>query len=94
MIGAPLTRLGAEPLLTGRGRFVADVRVEGMLEAVVVRSRHAHARLVRIDARRALAMPGIHAVFTAPDVPAASTDAATGRGAYSTSMASSASSPR
>jgi CO/xanthine dehydrogenase Mo-binding subunit len=71
MIGAPLTRLGAEPLLTGRGRFVADVRLEGMLEAVVVRSRHAHARLVRIDARRALAMPGVHAVLTAADVPAA-----------------------
>jgi CO/xanthine dehydrogenase Mo-binding subunit len=69
MIGAPLTRLGAEPLLTGGGRFVADVRVDGLLEAAVLRSRHAHARLVRIDARRALAMPGIHAVLTAADVP-------------------------
>jgi carbon-monoxide dehydrogenase large subunit len=71
MIGAPLTRLGAEPLLTGRGRFVADVRADGMLEAVVVRSRHAHARLARVDARRALAMPGVRAVLTAVDVPAA-----------------------
>ncbi len=71
MIGAPLTRLGAEPLLTGRGRFVADVRVDGMLEAVVVRSRHAHARLARVDARRALAMPGVRAVLAAADVPTA-----------------------
>src|SRR5262245_34586390 len=72
MIGAPLTRLGAEPLLTGRGRFVADVRAEGALEAAVLRSRHAHPRLVSIDARRALAMPGgVRAVLTAADVPAA-----------------------
>jgi len=71
MIGASLTRLGAEPLLTGRGRFVADVRADGMLEAVVVRARHAHARLARVDARRALAMPGVRAVLTAADVPAA-----------------------
>ena len=70
MIGAPLTRLGAEPLLTGRGRFVADVRAPGVLEAVVLRSRHAHARLTRIDARRALATPGVVAVLTAADVPA------------------------
>ena len=70
MIGAPLARLGAEPLLTGRGRFVADVRAAGALDAVVLRARHAHARLVRIDARRALAMPGVHAVLTAADVPA------------------------
>jgi carbon-monoxide dehydrogenase large subunit len=71
MIGAPLTRLGAEPLLTGRGRFVADVRAEGALEAVVLRSRHAHARLGGIDARRALAMPGVRAVLTAADIPTA-----------------------
>ena len=70
MIGAPLTRIGAEPLLTGRGRFVADVRAAGALDAVVLRARHAHARLGRIDARRALAMPGVHAVLTAADVPA------------------------
>ena len=71
MIGASLTRLGAEPLLTGRGRFVADVRPEGALEAAVLRSRHAHARLVSVDARRALALPGVRVVLTAADVPAA-----------------------
>src|SRR4029450_8020209 len=71
MIGAPLTRLGAEPLLTGHGRFVADMRPEGALEAAVLRSRHAHAGLASIDARRALALPGVRAVLTAVDVPAA-----------------------
>jgi len=70
MIGASLTRLGAEPLLTGHGRFVADVRAEGMLEAAVLRSRHAHARIVRLDTRRARALPGVQAILTADDVPA------------------------
>jgi aerobic carbon-monoxide dehydrogenase large subunit len=71
VIGASLSRLGAQPLLTGRGRFVADVRAAGALDAVVLRARHAHARLLRIDVRRALSMPGVHAVLTAADVPPA-----------------------
>src|SRR5262249_38901138 len=67
--GSPEPRLGGERLASGAGRFVADVRVPGMLEAVVLRSRHAHARLGRIDVSRALALPGVRAVITAADVP-------------------------
>src|SRR5215470_8169099 len=70
MIGRAEARLGGDRLAAGAGRFVADVRVPGLLEAVIVRARHAHARLVRIDARRALALPGVRAVLTAADVPA------------------------
>ncbi len=69
MIGSAEPRVGGERLASGAGRFVADVRVPGMLEAAVLRSRHAHARIGRIDARRALALPGVHAVLTAADVP-------------------------
>ena len=69
MIGAAHPRIGGDRLVTGAGRFVADVAVPGMLHAVVSRSRHAHARLVSIDAERALAMPGVRAVITASDVP-------------------------
>jgi len=69
MIGEPLTRLGAEGLLTGSGRFVGDVRLPAMTEAAVLRSPHAHARIVGIDARAALAMPGVLAVLTGADVP-------------------------
>ena len=47
MIGQSHPRLGGEPLVTGTGRFVDDVRVPGMLHAAVLRSPHAHARLVR-----------------------------------------------
>jgi carbon-monoxide dehydrogenase large subunit len=71
MIGQSHPRLGGGPLVTGTGRFVDDVRVPGMLHAAVLRSPHAHARLVSIDAKRARDLPGVRAVLTAADVPAA-----------------------
>jgi CO/xanthine dehydrogenase Mo-binding subunit len=70
VIGESHPRLGGDRLAAGAGRFVADVRVPGMLRAAVLRSRHAHARLVSIDAKRALELPGVRAVLTAADVPA------------------------
>src|SRR5713226_246077 len=70
MIGASHPRLGGERLAAGRGRFVGDVRPPGTLEAAVLRSPHAHARIVGIDAARALRLPGVRAVLTAADVPA------------------------
>ncbi len=70
MIGESHPRLGGERLVAGAGRFVDDVRVPGMLHAAVLRSPHAHARLVSIDADDARALPGVHAVLTAADVPA------------------------
>jgi carbon-monoxide dehydrogenase large subunit len=69
MIGASHYRIGGDRLAAGAGRFVADVRVPGMLHAVVLRSRHAHARLVSVDAKRALELAGVRAVLTAADVP-------------------------
>jgi carbon-monoxide dehydrogenase large subunit len=71
VIGEAHPRLGAEPLVTGRGRFVEDVRLPGMLHAVVVRSPHAHARLASIDANRAREVSGVRLVLTAADVPPA-----------------------
>jgi carbon-monoxide dehydrogenase large subunit len=69
MIGAAHVKIGGDKLVAGAGEFVADVRVSAMLHAAVLRSRHAHARLVSLDARRALELPGVHAVITAADVP-------------------------
>src|SRR2546430_808461 len=71
MIGEAHPRLGGERFVAGTGRFVDDVRVPGMLHAAVLRSPHAHARLVSIDTKRARDLPGVHAVLTAADVPAA-----------------------
>jgi carbon-monoxide dehydrogenase large subunit len=54
-------------LLTGRGRFIADVRLPGMLHVAFVRSPLAHARIVDIDVSEALALDGVFAVATGRD---------------------------
>jgi aerobic carbon-monoxide dehydrogenase large subunit len=71
MIGEAHPRLGGERFVAGTARFVDDVSATGMLHAAVLRSPHAHARLVSIDAKRARDLPGVRAVLTAADVPAA-----------------------
>jgi carbon-monoxide dehydrogenase large subunit len=68
--GARITRLEDPVLLTGRGQFVDDVRLPGVLHAAFVRSPHAHARIRAIDPSAARALPGVHAVFSAADMPA------------------------
>lgn len=54
--------------VTGRARYGADFSLPGMLFAAVVRSPHAHARIVSIDASAALALPGVKAVVTRADL--------------------------
>ena len=68
-IGARVQRTEDPPLLTGRGQFVDDLHLPGMLHAAFVRSSHAHARLKGIDAAAARRMAGVHAVLTAEDMP-------------------------
>ena len=68
-LGARVTRLEDPALLSGRGRFVDDVKLPGVVAACFVRSPHAHAKLVSIDSKVAMIMPGVHAVFTAADLP-------------------------
>jgi aerobic carbon-monoxide dehydrogenase large subunit len=67
-IGRSLTRLEDRPLLTGRGRFAADISFPQQLHMRIVRSNFAHGRLRAIDADAALALPGVHAMWTAADV--------------------------
>ncbi len=61
-------RLEDDALLRGQGRFGDDIRPDGALVAVFVRSPHAHARIVGIDATAAKAMPGVAGVLTARDL--------------------------
>jgi carbon-monoxide dehydrogenase large subunit len=68
--GARVARLEDPALLTGRGRFVDDLKFPGMLHACFVRSPHAHARIRGIDCFAALGLPGVAAVLTAADLPA------------------------
>src|SRR3974377_365277 len=57
-IGAPLLRKEDLRLLTGSGRFSDDEQVHGQAHAAMVRSPHPHARIVRVDTRRARGMQG------------------------------------
>src|SRR5262245_40935006 len=55
--------------VTGQAIYADDIRLPRMLHAKLLRSIHAHARIRSIDASRALAMPGVHAVITGKDLP-------------------------
>ncbi|MBM2766673.1 aerobic carbon-monoxide dehydrogenase large subunit [Burkholderia anthina] len=54
--------------IQGKGTYVDDVKMPGMLFGAMVRSPYAHARILKIDTSRALAHPGVHAVLTAEDL--------------------------
>ncbi|MDE0664557.1 MAG: xanthine dehydrogenase family protein molybdopterin-binding subunit [Acidimicrobiaceae bacterium] len=65
----PVRHDGLEKV-TGRARFAADLNMSGQLHGIVVRSPHAHARIVSIDTSEAEAMAGVKAVITGDDFPA------------------------
>ncbi|MCX8115688.1 MAG: xanthine dehydrogenase family protein molybdopterin-binding subunit, partial [Burkholderiaceae bacterium] len=67
-IGQAVTRIEDDRLLTGRGNYVDDLRLDGELHAVFVRSPHAHARIASIDASEANAAEGVVAVLTGADL--------------------------
>src|SRR5258708_26395743 len=69
-VGASVPRLEDPRILTGTGGYVGDLQRHAMLHAHVVRSPHAHARIVSIDIRTARARPGVEAVLTFADLPA------------------------
>ncbi len=67
-MGRSIPMREAEPLLRGKGTYVSDLRLPGMLHAAVLRSPHAHARIQAIDVSAALAMPGVVRVLTGEDI--------------------------
>ena len=67
-IGQPLKRREDARFLTGAGQYTDDVVLPGQTYAVFVRSPYAHARIVSIDAGKALKAPGVHKVFTGADL--------------------------
>ncbi|MCC6174274.1 MAG: xanthine dehydrogenase family protein molybdopterin-binding subunit [Chloroflexi bacterium] len=68
-VGLRIPRPDAPEKVTGRTEYVDDVKLRGLLQARLLRSPHAHARIVRIDTSRAEALPGVRAVLTAADIP-------------------------
>ncbi|HEX9822559.1 MAG TPA: xanthine dehydrogenase family protein molybdopterin-binding subunit [Methylomirabilota bacterium] len=71
-VGRPLPLREGARLVAGRGRFLDDLGVARLLHVAMVRSPHAHARLVSIDATAAAALPGVAAVLTGAEAAATS----------------------
>ena len=69
-IGQPVPRTEDPRFLTGRGRYVGDIRRQGIVHGIVLRSPHAHARVRAVDAAAARAAPGVLAVLTGSDATA------------------------
>src|ERR1700709_1281024 len=66
--GKPVRRLEDQRLLTGKGQFIDDKPDEGALWLPVLRSPHAHAKIVSVDTKAAATMPGVEAVYTGADL--------------------------
>ncbi|MFY9686980.1 MAG: molybdopterin cofactor-binding domain-containing protein, partial [Pseudolabrys sp.] len=67
-VGRSVPRLEDRPLLTGQGRFAGDISFPGQWHMRVVRSPIAHGRLKSIDVKAALALPGVHTIWTHADI--------------------------
>lgn len=69
VIGTRPVRHDGVDKVTGRAQYANDIRIPGALAGKLLRSPHAHARIVSIDTSRAEALPGVHAVVTGADMP-------------------------
>ena len=69
LVGASPKRKEDGRFVAGRGRYLDDVRVPDLLHLALVRSPHAHARILHVDREAALALPGVVAVWTLDDLP-------------------------
>ncbi len=67
-LGEAVRRIEDDRLITGRGKYVDDVKLAGMLHLALVRSPHAHATIKNIDVSAAAAVPGVETVFTGADL--------------------------
>jgi carbon-monoxide dehydrogenase large subunit len=67
-VGQPLRRREDFKLLTGRGRYVDDIKIQGTLHMAMLRSPHAHADIKHIDITKAAAAPGVRLVLSGKDL--------------------------
>src|SRR5829696_8176295 len=67
-IGARIPKRELQRLLSGRGRYVDDIKLPRMLHLCFVRSPHPHARILSIDVAAAEQSPGVEAVYTGADL--------------------------
>jgi len=69
VVGHSERKVDAVKLAKGKPVFTDDINLPGLLHAALLTSPHAHARILKIDARKARALPGVHAVLTYMEVP-------------------------
>ena len=69
VIGTRPIRPDGVDKVTGRAQFGADLNLPNMLYGKILRSPHAHAKLVSVDVSKALTMPGVHAAISGADFP-------------------------
>ncbi len=67
VIGSAEARLDGEEKVTGKAHFTVDIELPGMAHGKILRSPYAHARLLRVDGKRAESLPGVFAVITRED---------------------------
>src|SRR6267142_2327772 len=68
-VGLSIPRPDGPEKVTGQVPYVADITPRGLLHAKLLRSPHAHAKIIKIDTSKAKALPGVRAVLTAGDIP-------------------------
>ena len=69
VVGNRLPKMEAEYLVNGQAQYLDDLKLPGMLCGKILRSPHAHARIINIDISRAQRLPDVEAVITAEDTP-------------------------
>ena len=69
-IGKNTPRKDARDIVTGKAKFIDDIKLAGMLFGKVLRSPHAHANITHMDCSRARSLAGVRAVLTHKEIPA------------------------
>jgi 2-furoyl-CoA dehydrogenase large subunit len=67
-VGSPVKRKEDQRLIAGKGRFVEDINLPGMLHAAILRSPYPHARIKSVDTSKAERLPGVKCVLTGEEV--------------------------
>ena len=68
-VGSPIKRVEDPRFITGRARYLDDIKLTGMTHMAILRSPYAHANIRSVDTSKAAAMPGVLAVFVGADIP-------------------------
>src|ERR687892_456002 len=69
IVGTSPARIGGVERVVGKGVYGIDLMLKDQLHGAILRSQHAHAKIVSIDTSEAQKVPGVHAVVTAADAP-------------------------